>query len=65
MSEFEDWGDDEGGWSPREPPTCNRCGTGDLEWVDIGGGRWRLYEGQRLHKCAKPSAKDVFADVKV
>ena len=42
---------------PHEPPTCNRCGTPDLEWVDTGGrpARWRLYEGQRLHVCKQIS----------
>lgn len=54
--------DDDGFYTPREPPTCKFCGTPDLEWVDIGGGRWRLYEGRKLHKCPKPSALDAFKD---
>lgn len=47
---------------PREPPTCKRCGATDLEWVDIGMGRWRLYEGMKLHVCKQISA-DEFPDL--
>lgn len=40
--------------------TCTRCGKSGLEWVDIGIGRWRLYEGKKLHVCEsqKPDASD-------
>lgn len=36
---------------PREAPTCRRCGVEELEWIDVGMGRWRLYEGQKPHVC--------------
>ncbi len=49
---------------PREAPTCKHCGMEDLEWVDIGMGRWRLYEGQKLHDCLKrPASLADFEDL--
>ena len=36
---------------PSENATCKRCGKEDLEWVDIGCGRWRLYDGMKPHVC--------------
>lgn len=39
-------------------PTCKFCGAPELEWVDIGMGRWRLYEGQRMHKCPDTTMDD-------
>lgn len=49
------------------PPTCNRCGAEDLEWVDIGGrpARWKLYEGRKPHVCRQtnPAEADEFEDL--
>ncbi len=59
---------DEGDENYQGPPItkkCDRCGATDLEWVDVGGGRWRLYEGLKLHKCKRPSIAEAFKDVKL
>lgn len=62
---FDDYGDGDYGHAPTEEVVCNRCGRGGLEWVDIGVGRWRLYEGDKLHVCKsqQPDASD-FAPIK-
>lgn len=48
----------------RQPPTCDRCGVENLEWVDIGMGRWRLYESDsnNPHTCKRvnPAEADEF-----
>lgn len=63
MYEPEDWPLDDEDPEPRDPPTCDRCGTRDLEWVDIGGGRWRLYKGLKPHVCPRLNALDAFKNI--
>lgn len=63
MVDPEDWPDDfDASYHETHSPTCKFCGKPALEWVDVGGGRWRLYEGMKLHVCPKPSAKEAFKD---
>ena len=50
---------------PRDPPKCKFCGAEDLEWVDIGMNRWRLYDGKTMHNCRNKAASiDDFEEVK-
>lgn len=51
--------DEPDGDRPPGPVTCNRCGEEDLEWIDIGSGKWRLYpiDDKKPHVC-KPDASD-------
>lgn len=31
---------------------CNRCKTGNLHWVEMANGQWRLHdEKDRIHRC--------------